>query len=252
VQFVLNLARSLPAIALAMLASCGGSHPKTDAPVAAASSQVPDELAPAPSASASSAPDPTPAMPTACASSGDECTFKSDFVDRLCSRQFLEASLVLWSSTTWTRGYLRANVDGWNASGGVSMPAKLAFDEEVIVLRHRVPPKNSIIVGDSGGYDVLRWDGFCYSLDASEVTLKKPPRPKRAHVPFFKIGKTMQDAILASAAVTKAYAKRMKECGGTTQGEVSLACEKADNALSAAVSDFIVSGAKLPEPAKLP
>ena len=38
--------------------------------------------------------------------------------------------------TPWTRGYLRREVEAWNASGGVSSnDSKLALDEEVVTLR---------------------------------------------------------------------------------------------------------------------
>jgi hypothetical protein len=189
-------------------------------------------------------------MPTRCASQGEYCLFDNDFVDRLCSRQYVDATLFLFSNAMWTRAYLRGKVEAWNASGGASLRATLEFDEEVIVLRKRAG--SAIMVGDTGGYDVLRWDGYCYSLEANQVTTKPPPKPRRALIPFFKIGKSMQDALLANQAVVKAYAKRMKECGGATQGEVSVACEKANTALSNAASDFIVSGVKLPEPSKIP
>jgi hypothetical protein len=133
------------------------------------------------------------------------------------------------------------------------MRAKLKFDEELIVLRRRTPPKGGMVVGDGAGtYDLLRWDGYCYAVEAGQVTLKAPPNPRRPLIKFHKLGKRMQDAMLESKAVTAAYAKRQKECGGATAGEVSLACEKADTALSNAAIDFVRGAQSLPAPEKIP
>lgn len=244
---------ALSALALfpAVVAACGGGRPKTDAPASPAADAT-SSAAPAESASAAPA-ESEPTMPTKCASSGDMCTPPNDFVTRLCNKNFLEATLVLFAKDSpWTRAYLKGAVDAWYPDGA-SMRAKLQFDEEVIVLRKRTPPKGGMVVGDSNGsYDVLRWDGYCYSLDAGEVTTKAPPSPKRPLIKFFKLGKRMQDAMLESKTVTAAYAKRMKECGGATAGEVTIACEKADAALSAAAIEFVRATSTLPPPDKIP
>ena len=182
------------------------------------------------------------------------CTPPNDFVERLCNKNFAEAALVLFAKDSpWTRMYMTGSVEAWYASGGAALRAKLMFDEEVIVLRRRVPPKGGMVIGDgSGGFDVLRWDGYCYSLEAGQVTIKLPPAPRRALVKFFRLGKRMQDAMLESKQVTLAYAKRMKECGGATAGEVTLACEKADTALSNATIDFVRLTSALPPPENVP
>jgi hypothetical protein len=246
--------RLLPFSPLALLSvlSCGGAPVHTDAPVASGSASADEEAsAPAPSESAA----PPAALPTSCSvPNGDVCTPTDDFVTRLCNARFLEATFVLFSkgSAPWTRGYLRGTVEAWNASGGASLKAKLFFDEEVLVLRRRKPAQGGIVVGDQGGYDVLRWDGYCYSLDAGEVTMKPPPQPRRGHVAFFDLAKPTQDALLATPAVTKAYAKRMKECGGATVGDVTAACEKAENALSDTAIEAARSSSTLPIPEKLP
>ncbi len=238
-------------LALLPFLACGGVPAHTDAPLASGSA-TPDDSAAAPAPSESAPPPPT--LPTSCSvPNGDICTPGDDFVTRLCNARFLEATFVLFSkgSAPWTRGYLRGTVEGWNASGGASLKAKLFFDEEVIVLRHRKPAQGGMIQGDQR-YDVLRWDGYCYSLDAGELTMKPPPQPRRGHVAFFDLGKAIQDALLATPAVTKAYAKRMKECGGVTVGDVTAACEKADTALSDAATEAARSSSALPLPEKLP
>ncbi len=248
----------LTLLSLASVAACGGSKPRADTPTATTDSTS-DAGAPqdSPDADAAEAKSPPPekGMPTKCATPGsDMCTPPNDFVERLCNKNFAEAALVLFAKDSpWTRMYMTGSVEAWYASGGAALRAKLMFDEEVIVLRRRVPPKGGMVIGDgSGGFDVLRWDGYCYSLEAGQVTTKLPPAPRRALVKFFRLGKRMQDAMLESKQVTLAYAKRMKECGGATAGEVTLACEKADAALSNATIDFVRLTSALPPPENVP
>jgi hypothetical protein len=63
------------------------------------------------------------------------------------------------------------------------------------------------------------------------------------------MGTGLQDALVASSdAVKRAHARRGKECKGAMSGEVSAACQKADQALVDAVVDYVREGGKLPEP----
>jgi hypothetical protein len=191
-------------------------------------------------------------MPTGCSPAATYCTPPSAFVDRLCGGLFLDAAMTLFAGESpWTRGYLAGDVDGWYASGGASARAKLEFDEEVLVLRFREPPKNGIVVSSGGSYDVLRWDGLCYTLDAGEFTTRRPPKVKRAPIPFHRLGPRLQAALLADAHVKSASDKRGRECHGVTHGDVSLDCVHADQALSAAVVDY-VRAHKLPAPDRIP
>ena len=195
-------------------------------------------------------------MPKACAPShgNDLCAPPADFVERLCDRNYADAALALFAKDTpFTRAYLRGNVEAWNASGGASTRAVLAFDEEVLVLRFRAPGKGGIVVSGAGGsYDVLRLDGNCFTLDPDNVTTKRPPKPKHGPILFHRIGARMKDGLLANDAVRAAYVKRMKECRGATSGEVSLACVRADEGLSAAVAAYVVSGSPVPAPERIP
>ncbi len=235
--------------------ACGGTKPRVDASPTNVDSPSDGGTSQELSDGAASEPVAEKGMPTKCATPGsDMCVPPNDFVERLCNKNFAEAALVLFAKDSpWTRMYMTGSVEAWYASGGAALRAKLMFDEEVIVLRRRVPPKGGMVIGDgSGGFDVLRWDGYCYSLEAGQVTTKLPPAPRRALVKFFRLGKRMQDAMLESKQVTAAYAKRMKECGGATAGEVTLACEKADLALSNATIDFVRLTSALPPPENIP
>jgi hypothetical protein len=123
----------------------------------------------------------------------------------------------------------------------------------VLVLRSRVPPTSGVVVSGGGtSYDVLRWDGFCYTVDSGELTMKRPPKPKAPSIPFHRLSEPVQTALLKDDKVRAAHTKRGKECHGVTSGDVTLACEEADKALGAAIVAYVSSGGALPPPTKVP
>jgi hypothetical protein len=189
-----------------------------------------------------------------CASNdGSVCLPDVAFVKRLCNGSFPDVALVLFSNASFTRLYLKGDIDGWNAEGGASARAKLTFDEEVLALRRREAPKNGVVVGNGGGgWLVMRWDGNCYTVEEGEVTTKKPSSPKHAPIPFRFYGERTKDALLASEKVLAAYKRRGKECKGAVSGEVSKACEQADVALSSAIVSEVRAGKSVPAPEKVP
>jgi hypothetical protein len=243
---------SKPALlaAVSVLAvGCSSSPPPVDPPPAPIASAPPS--APA----AEEAPPPTaPAkkeFPTACATAGaDVCTPPTDFVERLCGSSRTDVAFAMFAKgTPWTRGYLTRDTDAWNASGGGQSHNKLVFDEEVIVLKKR--EAGGIIVGQGGGFQVLRWDGSCADLQSEELTQKHPPKAKYAQIGWRAVESKVRDAVLTDAKVNAAYDKRRKECKGATSGDVSLACVKADAALDAAIIEHVQTGGTLPPPPAL-
>ena len=259
----------LPVAVAAVLSACASSPSR---PAASAATATPDPAATpsaAPeesSASAASAPAPAtaaappargdPAIPAACAPGSDAgvCTPDPAFVKRLCNAWYPDVALVLMGKDTpFTRMYLRGDVDGWNADGGMSARARLLFDEEVLVLKRRVPQAGGIVVGNGGAQMlVLRWDGNCYTLEEGELSAKKPPSVKTGPIPWRRYLDPTRDALLARPRVLAAFQKRGKECKGAISGEVSRACEQADDALSAAVVAEIRAGTTIPTPTRLP
>ncbi len=247
------MTKTLPMTGLVLLAACAGSNaapaaappgaslePSGDPPAQA----QPVETA-APSAETAKPADAPLAAPAAC-DAGDStmCIPGAAFADRLCAASRPDMALALFAKgTPWTRMYLRGDVDGWNAEGGASARAKLVFDEEVVVLKRRAPASGAaVIVGASGGYQVLRWDGNCYSLDDGELTRNKPPRAKHPSIPWKYLNEKTKAALLSDPAIKAAYEKRSKECKGVTVGEVSLACENADTAFSNGIVAAVKSG----------
>lgn len=213
-----------------------------------------------PAAASASVPDSTAApprqLPTACAPSDGTavCLLPDDFVDRLCRHRFVDATLALFQkSAPWTHAYLRAKVDAWY-TGGPSARTTLLFDEEVLVLRFHAPGKGAMVVEGAGGtYDVLRWDGGCYTLDHDEITTTRPPVARAASMRWDRIGQPMQAAILKSDDVRRVYERRSKACKSATPPEDRVpACENAERALSMAVTDHVRAVGDLPAPELVP
>lgn len=232
----------------ATVVGCGGGTAKgaeaapAPAPATAPAPESASVTAPSGSASGPAA-DPAPAssgLPSACADpNGTVCTPPSSFVDKLCAKPHQDVALALFGKTPFSRLYLRGKLD------------ELSPDEEVLALRFHGVPKGGMVVGSGNGtYDVLRWDGSCsIAVEAEMLSKSKPGRAKTSGVKWHRVSTRIQDAMIgASDAVKKAHAKRGKECQGAMSGDVSLACQKADQALTDAVVDFVRDGGSIPSP----
>ncbi|MDF2694865.1 MAG: hypothetical protein K0S65_3248, partial [Labilithrix sp.] len=132
--------------------------------------------------------------------------------------------------------------------------AKLAFDEEVIVLsRHSAGGGGGIVMtGAMASYDVLRWDGTCVSVMEGELTTRRPPAPKPAPVSWSRLEETTRRALLASPKVKATHDSLDKACGSVASAVEKRSCEKADKTFAAAVVDFVRAGGALPVPARRP
>lgn len=194
-------------------------------------------------------------IPTACEGEGASCVPPKEFVKRLCASRYPEVALAMFAGgSPWTRVYLAGDVDAWNASGGLAHRAKVAFDEEVIVLAKRAPAANGGIVmtGVQASYDVLRWDGTCVSLMQGEITTKKPPAPKPAPLGFSHLEESTRRALLAQPKVKAALDAIGKECASVSTPQEKKRCEKADKAFTSAIVGYVRGGGALPEPARRP
>lgn len=237
------LIAALPVVLLP-LPSCGGSAPSRPDPVTP-SSEAPPSPTPAASESAEPAAAPAPHLPMACADASSlVCGPPNDFIERLCVKPLQDVTLALFAKETpFTRLYLRGKVD------------ELAFDEEVLALRFHGQPKNGMIVGSgNGSYDVLRWDGTCSrGVEAEMIVRTRPPKPRSAHVQWHRIGVKLQDTLIAASdGIKRAHARRGKECKGAMSGDVSKACENADQGLVDAIVDYVRTQGGVPEPETLP
>lgn len=193
-------------------------------------------------------------IPTECAGSGELCVPPKAFVERLCRESSLGVALVLFrKGTPFTRGYLTRKTKAWNASGGASSSEEyLAFDEEVLVLADRAPPKGGVQISGMGGYDALRWDGTCVTLAREELTTRLPPQAKYPPIPWKHLDNTQREALRADDKIDAAYQARRKECQGASMGTVSKKCEQADKLLSTRVIEFVRGGGDVGQPERLP
>ena len=252
-----KLGFSLGTVGSLCIVACGAAPPATTQPPRALTPVVAAEPAP-PAASSPPAPEepePPRQLPTTCASTegANGCMLPGEFVDRLCRRPFVDATLALFQrSAPWTRAYLRGKVDAWYV-GGRSARASLAFDEEVLLLRFHGPGRGSMVVeGSSGTYDVLRWDGRCYTLDSDEITTTRPPQARTARLQWDRIGATMQEAVLKSDDVKRAFDRRARACKSASRDDPPPACDAADTTLGIAVANHVRTVGGLPAPDVLP
>jgi hypothetical protein len=200
---------------------------------------------------------PPEGLPSACAAEGrvkdaKVCLPPSAFAKKLCGGSFPEVALGLFGKgTPWTRVWLAGEVDAWNASGGgLTHRAKLAFDEEVLVLsRHGAASMGGIVMtGAQASFEVLRSDGSCVSVMEGELTTKRPPAPKPASVPWTRLEEGTRRALLASPRVKGSLDALAKACAGPDRK----ACDKADRTFSGAVFEAVRGGASLPVPGRRP
>jgi hypothetical protein len=250
-------------LAISLLAGCAqqGLQPAMSTPRVSgdpsAADPSPFPLVPATQPAAAEAPAaPAEAMPTTCAdrAAGARrlCTPPQDFVVRLCGGNYPDAALTMFrGGTPWTRGFVKHDVEAWQATRRDRDTALLERDEEVIVLIDRT--KGSGILVGGGSYDVLRWDGTCASLMADELTLQRPPvAPRFAEIPWRRLDAPVREALGADRMIAVADADQKRACRGATMGAKSIACRKADARLGMLVVDRIRAGAPLPAPENLP
>jgi hypothetical protein len=233
------------------LIGCGGSNsdtpPKAPVAEASASAQVTaTEKAPAPPKKAP--------IPTECDSTADDlCHMPKDFVSRLCQDVYPNMALLLFAKgTPWTHGYLTRKTEAWNAEGGASVQGFAEFDEEVLLLSSKAQPKDGMQVTGMGGYQALRWDGSCVTLQSEEVTLKHPPSPKHPRIDWRYIDDPIREVLRKDAAVNDAYLAQRRECKGVSVGDVSKKCVDADQRLGDLIVKSVEQTGGIPEPEKLP
>lgn len=238
------------------LAGCGGSKaaevPESEAPPPVTEPAVEAGSAPAEEV-ASGGPS---AIPSECHREGGICTADPKWVKDLCSDLYPDVALYLFQkSSPFAHGYLTRKTKAVNASGGVTSGDEwLAFDEEVVLLIHRVPRAGGVQVsGAEGGYDAIRLDGSCVTLDSTEVTLSVPPSPKYARIDWRYLGDDVEEQLKGNRPIFEAYVARKKECKGAFSGEVSKKCVDLDNKLNSKIVRSLKDGSlSLTPPAKRP
>ena len=240
--------------------SIAPAHPVASSEASAEATSAPAQttLAVGIGEAAESADEPAP-LPTTCGAEGSIkdvklCLPEATFAKKMCSNSYPDVALGMFGKgTPWTRIYLAGDVEAWNASGGRTHRAKLAFDEEVLVLgKHGAGGGGIVMTGAQASYDVLRWDGSCVSVMEGEITTRRPPAPKPADVTFSRLEESTRHALLATPKVKSTHEALFKACTSVSSATEKKACEKADKAFSTAIVEAIRSGASLPAPGRRP
>ena len=253
-------------VGLTCVLGCGGAKPSAETATAAqepASSSQPEVAPSSVEATEESGPgadgpgaDGKWSIPSTCYKEGDICTPNPRWVKQLCQDVYPAVALYLFQAKSpFTHAYLSRKTKAVNASGGATSGSEwLAFDEEVVLLYHRAANTGGIQVsGESGGFDAMRLDGSCVTLDAAEVRMETPPTPKYTEVPWRYLGDDVEKSLLDVPAIKDAYIARRKECKGAFSGDVSAKCVKLDAALNVTIVASLKQGATdLPQPGQRP
>ena len=195
-------------------------------------------------------------LPVGCGDDGKDCLPPEAWVDRLCSGVHPEFALHMFrGGSPWKRLYSRAIAPAFNGSGGPSISdERVQKGEELIALRRNTDSKRSnageMSVGDTAGYDLLRWNGSCVTLHDGEFSSKSPRRRLHARVDWRALGDRVQSTLRADELISRAYIARRKECRGITVGNVTRKCVEQDKSLIKAVVDYVRAGGELPEPSE--
>jgi hypothetical protein len=155
----------------------------------------------------------------------------------------------------WKRLYSRAQAPAFNGAGGPSLSdERVEMGEELIALRRNSNARGSsageMSVGETAGYDLLRWNGSCVTLHDGEFSNEAPRRREHARVEWRWLGDEVRTALRNNGLVRRAYVERRKECKGVTFGRVSKKCVEREDSLVAAIVNYVRSGGELPEPSE--
>jgi hypothetical protein len=188
-------------------------------------------------------------------SDSDECLPPASWVDKLCGGVHPEVALHMFrGGSPWKRLYSRARAPAYNAAGGPSSDERVEKGEELIALRRNGDSASSsagaMIVGDTAGYDLLRWNGSCVTLQDGEFSTHAPRRREHARVEWRWLGDQVRTALTSDGTVKEAYVARRKECKGATFGSVTKKCVAREVSLVAAIVDYVRSGGPLPDPSE--
>ena len=154
--------------------------------------------------------------------------------------------------TPWQRLYMLASADATNASGGVSLLGeRLEFGEEVIALR-RYDNDRGFQVGDTEGYDVLRWNGSCVTLHDGEFSYDPPSETGHSRVEWRWLGDKMQAALKTDRRIANNYKARRHHCKGVNWGDVTDKCVTYDRELIDSIVAYVRRSPTLPEPEAYP
>lgn len=179
-------------------------------------------------------------LPTYCTGGEKPCKPTYEFTERLCRGSFPSAALFLFQQKSpWQRRWIKAK-------GGA-----LQFAEEVLLMAYEVPGKSETVeAGKTKGKKadaelvVLRWDGSCASLKASETVTFQPGAQKHAKVDYEALDTSVQRSLLRDPDLEGAVKQWEVACDGGASSE----CDKAHETLSSLIVTKVRRGLKLSMP----
>ena len=242
-------------LVLLLVPACGSGTPQAEEASAPAASPPADATA-APADDAKTAEAGDGKIPDGCEGDAGACVMPREFVKRLCSKAYPDLALYFFrKGSPWRRAYVGVKeVAPFNGLSGPSAEEKLVFDEELIILSEKKAAAGGMQVSGASGstFDLLRWDGTCATMNASELRFDSPPKPKHAPVVYRFLEDATQAVLEKDEKLASAVLTRKKECKGATMGNVSLKCEQADKKLNDMLVDAVRGNGAIPAPAKHP
>ena len=184
------------------------------------------------------------------------CKPTRDFSARLCHSSYPGAALFLFQQKSpWQRRWVKAKgLEGKNGEGGPS-GGELAYAEEVLLMAYDEPaPDTDAAKGKSkhkkadADIVVLRWDGTCASVKASDTATFQPGAQKHAIVDYTAIDSSVQRSLLRDTDIEGAVKQRQGACAAGASAE----CDKAHQDLSSLIVTKIRRGTKLSMPDNRP
>jgi hypothetical protein len=189
-----------------------------------------------------------------CEDGASACMPPSQWVNKLCSGVHPEVALHMFrGGSPWKRLYSRARAPAYNGAGGRDLSdERVEKGEELIALRRNTDGHGSsageMTVGETAGYDLLRWNGSCVTLHDGEYSTNAPRRREHARVEWRWLGDEVRSALTSDGTVKEAFVARRKECKGATFGTVTKKCVEREDSLVAAIVNYVRAGGQLPEP----
>jgi hypothetical protein len=240
--------RMTRAFSLLMLVSACGSQ-EVSPPRSAADADAADaDTMPAETVEVAS-----PSLLPDCNPEAEDCMPPARWVDRLCSGVHPEVALHMFrGGSPWKRMYSRHRAPAYNGAGDRSLSdERVEKGEELIALRRNDDTAlGEMSVGETAGYDFLRWNGSCVTLQDGEYSTKPPRRRQHARVEWKWLGDAVLSALTNDGTVKEAYVARRKECKGATLGRVTKKCVERESSLVTAIVDYVRSGGPLPQPSE--
>jgi hypothetical protein len=186
-------------------------------------------------------------VPTKCAkANAGTCVPTKSEVKSLCRAKNQDVALRMFKpGTPWKRLHLRQPIETRYSGSRYAKAQQMQAAEQVLVLADRATQKGGMTVSGYGNYDVLRFNGHCTTVMASDLLNFRPTTPDFAPMQWKRTKLKTRKALTKSKAIAWRASQRASVC--RTYGKRSVDCDAARIALSRIVVEKVRKGQKLPE-----